>query len=108
MSTFSLKSFTINLSINVDLKTLVKHISEKIGQNLSESNFSRLGVFGGVFIVDDKNGKVVAAYNHPTKNHSVHIDGQLIKNVSNAGPGIWAVVFTTGPANLFKIYFTSD
>ena len=106
MTSLYSNSFTINLSIDVDLKTLLKHISKQCEMNLSISNFQRQEVSGGVFYYGASNGTVVAAFNHPTKTHTVGASYSGVDNVSTANPGIWAVSFTNGiPANLLNVYY---
>ena len=102
-------SFSINLSYDVDLKTLVKHISKESEMNLSISNFQRQDVLGGVFYYGVSNGTAVAAFNHPTKNHTVGISYPGVNNVTNTSPGIWAVVVTSGyPADLLNFYYNVE
>ena len=105
----TLKGFSINLSPNIDLKTLVKHISKQIGQNFPVNNFIRQELGGGVFYHAIINGAVIAAYNHPTKNHTVTIAGPFGTNRSTASAGIWAVVYTSGfSPDLLKVYYRVD
>ena len=102
----TLQGFSINLSPNIDLKTLVKHISKQIGQNFPVSNFIRQELGGGVFYHAVVNGAVIAAYNHPTKNHSVTTAGPFGTNSSTANAGIWGVVYTSGfSPDLLKVYY---
>ena len=98
--------FSVKLGINVDIQTLVNAISNHIGESLPASNFRRSVLSGGVVVSAYTNGMVVAAFNHPTKNHSTIIvnntSGRLI---SGANAGDWSVICYSGSPDLLKVYY---
>ena len=100
-----MNAFEVHLSVNVNIKELVKHISKQIGQNLSYNYFKRHELNGGVAYTAYINGMMIAAYNHPTKRHTIYIttENQLSSYSSDAGK--WAVSCVNGVPSEFKIYY---
>ena len=85
-------------------KTLSFDTSMKIGNSIVEKNFGRGWPIihytnGGIFISCMQDGKMMAAYWHPTKKHSatcVHFWSTIAKK-DEADPGYWAVTVTNTP-----------
>ena len=101
-------SFSLNLSENVDLNTLVRRIGNVIGKSLNTSNFSRQKVGGGVFVSTIRGNEIVAAFYHGSKYHSAFADGGVFGGGSvrsSCAARKWAVATTSAGITGRKTYY---
>lgn len=84
----------------------------KIGESIIQKHFGRTRgsihhVDGGLFISMMEDGKMMAAYWHPTRRHSATCVHDWIREVQKAysDPGYWAVAVTNTPLMGAKTFY---
>ena len=90
----------IGISITCDLNDLLRAIGHGVDRIFDRTAITSMDVDGGRFVSVMANGRVLAAYNHPTRRHSATAIGGFgaPRSMAVASPGRWAVALVNkGP-----------
>ena len=85
----------INLNLDCDINELLRAVGDGLDKIFDRTAITTMDVEGGRFVSAMADGKVLAAFNHPTRRHSATAVGGFgaPQTKSVASPGKWAVAY---------------